>query len=104
MSIIIDRQHCIGCGRCSSICPGTLIHLNAEHKAEIVYPRDCWGCASCLKECPAGAISFYLGPDIGGRGSTMKIEKAAPITKWIITKPDNTQTIIETDSRSANKY
>ena len=28
MSIAIDQNACIGCGKCHDVCPGTLIHLN----------------------------------------------------------------------------
>lgn len=104
MSIQIDKNLCCGCGQCSKVCPGMLIEHDADKKAQIVYPKDCWGCASCLKECPAGAIKFYLAADIGGHGAAMQIKRAGSITQWIITKDDNTRTIIETDSKAANKY
>ncbi|HAI77471.1 MAG TPA: adenylylsulfate reductase, partial [Ruminococcus sp.] len=55
MSIAINQNACIGCGKCHDVCPGTLIHLNADRKAFIKYPKDCWGCTSCLKECPVHA-------------------------------------------------
>ena len=48
MSIAIDRNKCVGCGKCSVVCPGNLIKLE-EKKAYIKYPKDCWGCASCIK-------------------------------------------------------
>ena len=38
MSIAIDQNACIGCGKCHDVCPGTLIHLNADRKAFIKYP------------------------------------------------------------------
>lgn len=104
MSITINEEQCIGCGRCSEVCPGTLIEMTAQHKAAILYPCDCWGCASCLKECPVGAVRFFLGPDMGGRGAVMYTKRNGSITQWIITKPDGTQTVLETDSRAANKY
>ncbi|WP_196600149.1 4Fe-4S dicluster domain-containing protein [Pectinatus frisingensis] len=104
MSILIDQQRCIGCGKCSDICPGSLIETVPGKKAVIIYPRDCWGCTACLKECPTGAISFYLGADIGGQGGSMHIEKNGYITKWIIQQPDKEPITIETDSRTANKY
>ncbi|MFR1501053.1 MAG: ferredoxin family protein [Ruminococcus sp.] len=39
MSIAIDQNACIGCGKCHDVCPGTLIHLNADRKAFIKYPK-----------------------------------------------------------------
>ena len=73
MSIAIDSMKCRGCKKCTVVCPGSLIELNEEKKAYIRYPKDCWGCASCLKECAFGAISFYLGADIGGMGGKMTV-------------------------------
>ena len=58
MSIAIDKQKCIGCGRCRNVCPGSLIKLDSDNRAYIKYPKDCWGCTSCIKECPAYAISL----------------------------------------------
>ena len=69
MSIAINAKQCVGCGKCSMVCPGSLIHMNADGKAFIKYPKDCWGCTSCLKECAVHAIRFYLGADMGGMGS-----------------------------------
>ena len=56
MSIAINAKQCVGCGKCSMVCPGSLIHMNADGKAFIKYPKDCWGCTSCLKECAVHAI------------------------------------------------
>lgn len=43
MSIAINAKQCVGCGKCSMVCPGSLIHMNADGKAFIKYPKDCWG-------------------------------------------------------------
>ena len=69
MSIRITQNNCVGCGRCIEACPGNLIKKDAQGKAVIKHISDCWGCTSCLKECKTGAISFYLGADMGGAGS-----------------------------------
>ena len=74
MSIAIDKQKCIGCGRCRNVCPGSLIKLDSDNRAYIKYPKDCWGCTSCIKECPEYEICFFLGADIGGLGSLVKTE------------------------------
>ena len=104
MSIAIDKQKCIGCGRCRNVCPGSLIELNEEKKAYIRYPKDCWGCASCLKECAFGAISFYLGADIGGMGSLVHTEKKGDILSWIIDKPESETIKIDINQKESNKY
>ena len=84
MSIAINAKQCVGCGKCSMICPGSLIHMNADGKAFIKYPKDCWGCTSCLKECAVHAIRFYLGADMGGMGSLVHTEKEGDVLRWII--------------------
>ncbi len=104
MSIRIDRDKCIGCGRCGIVCPGTLIHTDADGKAYMKYPKDCWGCTSCLKECPAAAIRFYLGADIGGRGSALHTEKQGDILRWIIEHPDGSVTVIPVNQKESNQY
>ena len=74
MSIRIDQKKCVGCRKCSEVCPGTLIVME-DKKAVMKYPKNCWGCVSCVKECKAGAIDFFLGADIGGNGSIMNVKK-----------------------------
>ena len=104
MSIAIDRDKCVGCGRCHDVCPGTLIKLGEDKKAYIKYPKDCWGCTSCVKECPVGAIDFFLGADIGGNGSPMHVEGKGDILNWQITKPDGETKIITINRKDSNKY
>ena len=77
MSIRIDQKKCVGCRKCSEVCPGTLIVME-DKKAVMKYPKNCWGCVSCVKECKAGA--------------------------WIITKTDGSTSVIDVDRRNSNKY
>lgn len=103
MSIAIDRNKCIGCGKCSIVCPGSLIKVENK-KAFIKYPKDCWGCTSCLKECPVNAVEFYLGADIGGMGSLVHVEKNGNILNWIINRSDGIVTEIKINTKESNKY
>ncbi|MGN0329738.1 MAG: ferredoxin family protein [Kineothrix sp.] len=103
MSIRINGEKCMGCRRCTQVCPGTLIDFR-DNKAVMKYPKDCWGCVSCVKECQAGAIEFYLGADIGGSGSVMSVEARGDILRWNIKKWDGTAAVIDVDRRSSNKY
>lgn len=103
MSIAIDRNKCIGCGKCSIVCPGSLIKVENK-KAFIKYPKDCWGCTSCLKECTVNAVEFYLGADIGGMGSLVHVEKNGNILNWIINRSDGITTEIKINTKESNKY
>jgi adenylylsulfate reductase subunit B len=104
MSIAIDKQKCIGCGKCRNVCPGSLIKLDSDNRAYIKYPKDCWGCTSCIKECHKYAISFYLGADIGGMGSLVHTEKNGDILSWIIDKPEGETIKIDINQKESNKY
>ena len=104
MSISIDQSKCIGCGKCHDVCPGTLIKINENKKAFIKYPKDCWGCTSCIKECPVHAISFFLGEDIGGKGSKVHTEKVNGLIRWIVEFPDENVKTIDIDPKESNKY
>ena len=104
MSIIIDKEKCRKCGKCTQVCPGSLIKKDEDGKAFIKYPKDCWGCSSCIKECAFDAISLYLGADIGGMGSRMSVENKGDLFLWNIRKMDGTTDQIVIDKKEANKY
>ena len=104
MSIRIQKSKCAGCGRCIEACPGNLIKKDKENKAFIRQVRDCWGCTSCLKECKIGAIAFFLGADIGGRGSCLSIQDDGDLRHWKITDPQGNSETITVNRKDANKY
>jgi adenylylsulfate reductase subunit B len=104
MSIRIAEEQCIGCRRCVEVCPGNLIKVNASGKAQIRHVRDCWGCTSCVKECPKNAIRFYLGADMGGRGSTLVVTEDREKSIWTVTDPKGQIQTIEVRKNDANKY
>lgn len=104
MSIRIQSESCIGCGRCMEVCPGNLIKKDEDGKAYIRRPQDCWGCTSCIKECGVNAIGFYLGIDMGGRGSVLTVEKQGHICHWRIESPEGQVKIIDVDQRDSNNY
>ena len=58
MSIKIDKNLCVGCRKCTEVCPGNLIKIGDDKKAYIKYPDDCWGCSSCIKECKLNAVKL----------------------------------------------
>jgi adenylylsulfate reductase subunit B len=104
MSIKIDKQRCTGCGRCRDICPGNLLYADQAGKTVNKYPQDCWGCTACLKECQVLAIRYYLGSDMGGKGSFLYVRKIDQRLHWIISQPDGKERVITTNSSQANEY
>ncbi|WP_066424202.1 ferredoxin III, nif-specific [Anabaena sp. 4-3] len=65
----IDKDKCIGCGRCVKVCGHSVLDLKAlneegefvddedddeiERKVMIVaYPENCVGCEACARICP----------------------------------------------------
>ncbi|SFB23350.1 adenylylsulfate reductase subunit B [Acetitomaculum ruminis DSM 5522] len=103
MSIRIDEKSCVGCKKCVEVCPGNLIKI-INDKACIKRQKDCWGCTSCIKECKKNAIKFFLGADIGGKGSLLSVEEKDNFRKWIVTKRDGSKEIIVVNMKESNKY
>lgn len=104
MSILIDKNRCSGCKQCLAVCPGNLLKSDSGGKAYIKYPKDCWGCSSCVKECQTGAISFYLGADVGGKGSKLSVREDRDIIKWRVEKMSGEVTVITVNRKESNKY
>ncbi len=114
MSIKINEEKCIGCASCVEVCPGNLIKIdyrvkpdndkNAKKVAIIKHVRDCWGCTSCIKACPKNAISFFLGADIGGKGSTMEVSEKGSLATWTIHKYTGEDVKIVINKKDSNKY
>ncbi len=52
---IIDRDECIECGLCESICPKKAVKKHNDFAYEIT--NACVSCSLCAKNCPVGAIS-----------------------------------------------
>lgn len=104
MSIFINQEKCVGCRHCIEVCPGNLIKTDGKGKAYMRHPKDCWGCTSCVKECGTGAISFFLGADMGGRGSRLTTYTKGDYRYWQITGPGGEEQTITINRKDANKY
>jgi adenylylsulfate reductase subunit B len=104
MSIDINKEKCVGCKKCLSVCPGSLIKFGEDEKAYIKYPRDCWGCSSCVKECKFSAISLYLGADIGGMGSKLTTNMEGDVVHWTIKKSNDEVSVIDVNRKASNQY
>lgn len=104
MSIMIHQDKCVGCGKCRKVCPGNLLVKDANNKTKIRAMEACWGCTSCLKACEYEAIAYFLGADIGGRGSRMTVQDEGNQLKWQITNRLGESQEIRTNKKSANAY
>lgn len=104
MSIRIDKDKCIRCGKCIKVCPGSLIYKDEDKKAYIKYEDSCWGCTACLKECGSSAITYFLGNDIGGAGGAMKVKRDGQYWQWEITDNEDNKHVVRINTKESNKY
>ena len=56
----LDPEKCIGCGRCTEVCPHAVFMLR-ERKAQIIEKDACMECGACSMNCPSEAISVQVG-------------------------------------------
>ncbi len=63
LSFVIDKEKCIGCGKCAKNCPADTIHKTdytaPGHKlaSYVIDQSKCIKCGACLSGCKFGAIS-----------------------------------------------
>jgi heterodisulfide reductase subunit A len=60
ITAVVNEDLCIGCGRCTEVCPFSAISLIKNSKGEskaLVNDALCAGCGTCASVCPNGAIN-----------------------------------------------
>ena len=57
---VLNRERCIRCGKCASICPAGAMELKEDGNLRIDYEK-CIRCYCCQEVCPADAIRFSKG-------------------------------------------
>ena len=60
VTLKLESDKCIGCGRCVEVCPHRVFRLN-DRKAEIAHLDKCMECGACEMNCPTAAISVRSG-------------------------------------------
>lgn len=54
---VVDREKCIGCGLCVSLCPDTF-ELDDDGKSHVIGDCGKCDCKEVVESCPVGAISM----------------------------------------------
>ena len=60
VTLILDTDKCIGCGRCLEVCPH-MVFAFQEGKAAIGDRDACMECGACARNCPVDAITVEAG-------------------------------------------
>lgn len=60
VTLELDRETCIGCGRCVEVCPHRVFMLK-DGKAYLVDRDACMECGACAVNCPVAVITVQSG-------------------------------------------
>ncbi|MEA1926332.1 MAG: ferredoxin [Patescibacteria group bacterium] len=64
MEIKVDQDKCIGCGRCTEICP-LIFKLNDQGKVDVMNSDDIDCAKKAADDCPQEAIAIEVEVDTG---------------------------------------
>ena len=84
--IIIDTEHCKGCGLCIVVCPKKNIHVADVPNENGYFPAqfnggDCTGCTMCAIICPEAVIEVFSNRDLVEIKETDRKTKKASLPK-----------------------
>ena len=60
VTLRLDRETCIGCGRCVEVCPHGVFVME-DRKCRIVARDACMECGACARNCPVDALYVQNG-------------------------------------------
>ncbi|MDD4102320.1 MAG: mercury methylation ferredoxin HgcB [Kiritimatiellae bacterium] len=60
VTLRLDREVCVGCGRCLEVCPHGVFSVDSG-KARIDDRDACMECGACARNCPVGALYVKNG-------------------------------------------
>jgi len=59
-TLAFSTEKCIGCGRCTEVCPHGVFDIDGG-KARIIERDLCMECGACALNCPVSAIEVNAG-------------------------------------------
>lgn len=68
-TLVLDRDRCVGCGLCETICPHGVLSIE-EGRARLVDRDLCMECGGCARNCPVDALTVHAG--VGCAGAIIK--------------------------------
>jgi NAD-dependent dihydropyrimidine dehydrogenase PreA subunit len=60
VTLNLDVDKCVGCGRCLEVCPHGVFILQ-ERKVSVAERDRCMECGACARNCPVSAITVEAG-------------------------------------------
>ncbi|MCX5808068.1 MAG: mercury methylation ferredoxin HgcB [Proteobacteria bacterium] len=60
VTLNLDKTKCTGCGRCTEVCPRTVLTLS-NGKVETIDRDACIECGACSRNCPFEALTVSAG-------------------------------------------
>ncbi len=60
VTLELDTEKCIGCWRCTEVCPHGVFAVEGS-KAKIIDQDACMECGACSQNCPVAAIEVKSG-------------------------------------------